>query len=201
MNALRMATFATALMGLAVQARAQLSQKTYSWEYSVGIPVGSFGDFIEETSFRGVAFSYQNPVSDHFSFGFEIGWNVFYEDAGEASYTEGSSTITGDQFRYVNSYPLLLQGQYHFMPEEPFDFYAGLGLGVINHVQAVDLGLYRIQEEAWQFALRPEAGILYKVKPGTSFRFALKYYGSFADGDLESRSFLSLNAGLVFMEF
>lgn len=191
----------TLALGLNTAAQAQLSQKTYSWEYSVGFPMGDFGDFIDATSFRGVAFSYQNPVSDHVSFGFEIGWNVFYQDMGEVSYTEGSATLTGDQFRYVNSYPLLVQGQYHFKPEDTFDFYAGLGIGVIDHVQAVDLGLYRILDEGWQFALRPEAGILFNLKPGTSFRFAAKYYGSFADGDLPSRSFLTLNAGLVFMQF
>jgi len=46
------------------------------------------------------------------------------------------------------------------------------------------MGLWRLEEKAWHFALKPEIGLLYQLNPGTALKITGKYYVGFAAGDL-----------------
>jgi hypothetical protein len=176
-------------------------KKDFSYEYSMGIPVGSLADFINETSFRGFTFAYQNPISDNISFGLEASWNVFNQELPYATYTIGTESITGEQFRYLNSYPILLGAQYHYRPTTEVDLALGLGMGIAGQYQAVDMGQYRISESSWQFLMRPELIANYEIGMDTDFRISAKYYGAFSNNTLDGRSFVAINVGFAFHRF
>ncbi len=188
-------------VALSWNASAQLSKRSYSWDWSIGHPIGALSDFIDATSVRGFSFAYQAPLTDNQSIGIELGWNVFYQEFDYVSYTDGTATISGAQYRYLNSYPVVLAWQYHFQPEENFDFFAGLGTGLIRHRQEVDMGLFALPLDAWQFVIRPEAGVIWNYSDYSALKLGVRYYGSFSDNDLPSRSFVTTNIGLVFTTF
>jgi hypothetical protein len=180
---------------------AQLSKRSYSWDWSIGHSVGALNDFIDVNSSRGFSFTYQSPLNDNQSIGIELGWNVFYQKLDYATYTDGTSSISGTQYRYLNSYPVLLSWQYHFSPEDDYDFFVGLGTGLVRLKQEVDMGLFAIQDDAWQFVIRPEAGLIWNYSDYSALKFGVRYYGAFSDNDLPSRSYITTNIGLVFTTF
>ena len=61
-----------------------------------------------------------------------------------------------------------------------------------------DMGLWYVEEEAWHFALKPEAGIMWQIDFNVSFNLSAKYYTGFASGDLETQSYFALGAGFAF---
>lgn len=190
-----------AVLLFAISASAQLEKRSFSWDWSIGHTVGDFGDFINETSLRGFSFTYQSPLNDNQSIGIELGWNVFYQDMDYDTYTLGTASLSGRQYRYVNSYPVLLAWQYHFQPEENYDFYAGLGAGLVRHVQEVNMGLFAIPTRSWQFAIRPEAGAIWNYSDYSALKFGVRYYASFSNNEMPNRSFITTNIGLVFSSF
>jgi outer membrane protein len=77
----------------------------------------------------------------------------------------------------------------------------GIGLGTLYSNRSTDFGLYRITTEAWQFVLRPEAGLIFKTRSEVHPFVGVKYYWAFNSSDLDGQSFISLNVGLVFNPF
>jgi hypothetical protein len=62
------------------------------------------------------------------------------------------------------------------------------------------MGQWRLKEEAWHFALRPEIGILYELGEGSHLKVSGKYYTGFSAGDLDAQSYFALNVGIVIMK-
>ncbi len=54
--------------------------------------------------------------------------------------------------------------------------YLGFDIGTIYSEKTVDTGMYRIKENPWHFALKPEVGLLWKLSYSTMFKVAGKYY-------------------------
>jgi len=175
------------------------AQQTFIISYPISFPMGAHHDYIEKTSFRGFSAEFLQTVKENLSVGLELGWHVFYQKEDEKEYKEGTISITGVQYRYTNAIPILAQVKYMFPSEnKPMNFYGGLGIGTVYVNRSTDFGLYRIENEAWQFSLRPEAGLVFHLKPGTSLFAGVKYYANFNTDDLDGQSFLSANIGFVF---
>lgn len=170
-----------------------------AFEYSVGFGMGDLNSFISKPSFRGFTLEYRKFVQPNMSLGFEAGWNVFYDAKGNDTYTFGNTSINGNQYRYQNEMPILLTANYYLSPGEKFNPFAGFGMGTMYTRRNTDMGVYSIEEQAWHFAIRPEVGFLYQLRPDLSAFVALKYYNGFSAGDLkQTQSYLSLNVGLAF---
>lgn len=174
----------------------------FTMSYPIGFPTGDLGDYISKTSFRGINFEFNRMVKQNMSVGLEVGWNVFYEDAGVVEYKDQTVTITGKQYRYTNSVPILAGVQFHPpTSNKNMEPYVGLGLGTLYSNRSTDFGLYRISNEAWQFAIRPEAGLIFKTSSGVNPFVGAKYYWAFEGGGLDGQSFITLNIGLKFSQF
>jgi hypothetical protein len=188
------------IIGSSLGARAQNGGFTVS--YPIAFPMGNLHDYISKTSFRGISFEFNKKVKPQVTVGLETGWNVFYDNAGEQEYKDQTATITGKQYRYTNSVPILVGAKYH--PEtgnKNIAPYVGAGLGTLYSNRATDFGLYRITNETWQFCIRPEAGLVFKTSSGVNPFVGVKYYWAFNSDDLDAQSFLSLNVGLKFSPY
>jgi outer membrane protein W len=188
-----------AILSLAIlNAPAFAQQKGYtSVQYAFGFASGDMGKYIGKTSFRGILFEYRHHVTPSVQVGADIGWNVFYERKDYDTYTANTVSLTGVQYRYHNEIPMFISGEYFFTKDQPFTPYAGLGIGTIYSERETDMGLFYVNEDAWQFALRPEAGFLYELSDGLAFKLAVKYYNGFKGGDLESQSYFSVSTGFA----
>ena len=170
-----------------------------SLQYSIGFGAGDLKNFISKTSFRGITFDWRKNVNPNVGVGLELGWNVFYEAKSSDTYTQGNVSLSGKQYRYQNAFPMLVSADYFFKPNEKFNPFIGLGMGTLFSLRNTDMSIYTIEEEAWHFALRPEAGFLYQLSDETSAFVAIKFYNGFGAGDLkQTQSYFSLNVGLAF---
>lgn len=194
------------LIAIAVLALALFAQSAYgqqpgylSFQYAMGFGAGDLGEYISAPSFRGALLEYRQPVNDNLLVGMDLGWNVFYEKMDYATYTVGTESLSGVQYRYQNEIPILVSADYLLSTENAFKPYVGLGIGTMYTERSTDMNLYRMEQNPWHFAVKPEVGFLYELSFSTSFKFGAKYYYGFKAGNLdEPQGYISLSAGLAF---
>ena len=176
------------------------AQKDYiSINYAVSFGNGDLGDYISQTSFRGFLFEYKTSVSPTVFVGLDAAWNLFYEKKDYATYTKETLSVSGVQFRYSRNVPLLVSGEYLFRPDEAFRPYINFGLGTMYTKRTLDMGVYRLTEESWQFTLKPEVGFIYELNHKGGLKFGAKYYQAFEAGGMDAQSYFSLSFGYLFM--
>ena len=183
---------------LSVIALSASGQSLTAIQYSVGFGTGDLGDFVSPASFRGFTIDYRKLVQPNIGVGFDIGWNVFYEERGYDTYTQGTVSYSGKQYRYNNQFPMLVAADYYLKPGEQINPFAGLGIGTMYSLRNTDMGQYTFEQDAWNFALRPEVGVLFEANPNMSLALTAKYYYGFEAGDLPAQSYFALNVGFVF---
>ena len=131
------------------------------------------------------------------SVGLETGYNLFYDKMDYATYTKGTISVSGVQYRYTHAVPALATFDYYLKPDTQFNPFAGLGVGTLYSYRDLDMGLYTQESDVWQFALRPQVGVLITT-PAMDLIVAAKYFSGFKANDVEGQSYFTLNVGLVF---
>lgn len=170
----------------------------FSAQYDISFGSGDLGDYISAPSFRGFSAQYRKAVTDNLLVGIDAAWNVFYEKKDYDTYTAGTETLSGVQYRYQNEVPILISADYLFVTDKALKPYIGLGIGTMYTEKTLDMGVWRWEENPWHFALKPELGLLYEISPATSFKFAAKYYNGFSAGDLETQGYFTISTGFAF---
>lgn len=168
-----------------------------SIQYDMSFATGDMGSYISAGSFRGASAQYRYAVTDNVLVGIDAAWNVFYERKDKDSYTSGTQTLTGVQYRYQNQVPLLVAADYVFMADKDFQPYLGLGIGTMYSERNTQMGIWVFEENPWQFALKPEVGFLYNISYGTALKLGFKYYTGIG-GDLGTQSYLTIGLGFAF---
>lgn len=168
-----------------------------SVQYDMSFGTGDLGSYISPWSFRGASAQYRYAVTHNILVGMDAAWNVFYEKKNYDTYTSGTQSLSGIQYRYQNEVPLLAAIDYVFMPEKNFQPYIGLGIGTIYSERVTWMGVWSVEQNPWQFALKPEIGMMYKVSYGTALKLGLKYYTGFKAGDLETQNYFTISVGFA----
>jgi len=176
------------------------AQQYTSLQYTIAVPVNDLKAYIEKTSFRGFTFEYQTKVNSAIAVGVAVGYNLFYERKAYDTYNDGTASLSGIQYRYTNSIPIHVNGMYFLRKENQFNPFVGFGIGTTYTLRDTDMGLYRWEEDTWNFSLRPEAGFIYKFSDNTGLKFALRYNAAFKTSELEDQSFFSISTGVVFIK-
>jgi len=93
-------------------------------------------------SWRGINIEGQWMISPNISTGYNLGWNVFNEKlTGE--FTQDTKTLSGTQLRYLNSFPMMVEGRYHIgelgTTTTP---YFGFGVGTIYSEKRTEMGVF-----------------------------------------------------------
>lgn len=186
---MKKAIFATAvalLIGFGANAQIRLGAGAMT-----GMPMGDWAEFQGFGIGGGISGEYM--VTDNIGAGLSAGFMSF---AGEDVDLGLFGTIEGNPITMI---PIHLQGNYHFMPGEAFNFYGGLGLGMNFVSQTVSfldpLSGNTIEETASdsEFAIVPRVGINYMF--GDAFGLDLNT-GYAIVGDL---SYLPINLGIVYV--
>jgi outer membrane protein len=169
----------------------------FAMEYSMGFATGNLHDYINQASFRGFTMDYRKLAQPNIGIGFDLSWNAFYEKMPYDTYTKGTVSLSGKQYRYSNHFPMLLAADYFLKPDQELNPFVGLGIGTMYTLRNTDMNLYTLEQDAWQFSLRPELGIIIEPTPGVGFMLCGKYYYGFKGGDLDAQGFFTINVGLV----
>ena len=168
-----------------------------SIQYDMSFATGDMGTYISAGSFRGASAQYRYAVSHSILVGIDAGWNVFYEKKDYDSYTSGTQTLTGVQYRYQNQVPLLVAADYVILPDKDFQPYIGLGIGTMYTERSTQMGIWYVEENPWQFALKPEAGLMYNMATGSALKLGFKYYAGMG-GDLGTQGYFTISLGFAF---
>lgn len=185
------------VMILASNANAQ-SLTTVS--YSMGIGTGNLGEYTPQFSGRGMTLDFREMVQSNIGVGFSLGWNVFYDELPYDTYTIDNRSLSGRQYRTVNAAPLMVAADYYFNPGNDFNPFLGIGVGGIYYQRDTDMGIYRLNQNAFTFGFVPQAGFHYSLNSSSALSFAVKYNLGLAGGDFDnSQSYLSLNIGFLFL--
>lgn len=149
-----------------------------SWgifNYEISVPTGDTGNFIDQTSFRGIGFEGRWFTARNMSAGYSFDWNVLHEKTGDAI-TFNGVTLSGTQDRTINTFPILVTGHYYMGPENRF--FAGMGAGFYYEEQRFDIGVFSFDSEMWHLGLAPEVGMSYEIDYDVRAVMALRYnYG------------------------
>jgi outer membrane protein len=170
----------------------------WSFQYATGFGSGDLAEYIGKPSFRGGLIEYRKAIKDNVLVGADIGWNVFYEKKDADTYTSGTEAISGVQYRTQNHLPILVSAEYFLSTDNALKPYVGLGIGTMYSERLTDMGQWRLKNNPWSFALKPEVGFLYEMSFSTSFKLAAKYYNGFKTGQLDNQGYFSISAGLAF---
>lgn len=170
----------------------------FAIQYDMGFGTGDLGDFISKPSFRGASAQYKFAVKENILVGVEAAWNIFYEKKDYETYTLGTQSLSGIQYRYQNEVPILVVADYLFSTDKKLSPYIGLGVGTMYTERSVDINLYRFEISPWQFLLKPELGAMYGISDKTSLKLDAKYYYGFKTEDLDSQGYITVSVGFAF---
>jgi outer membrane protein len=176
------------------------AQSFTSIQYTVGVPFGGLKDHVSNTSWRGATIEFHREVAPSVSVGVNFGYSVFYERMPYASYSQGSATLSGVQYRYDNVFPMLVNAHYTFGTGTVIPF-IGFGMGTVYDLRNTDMGLYTIESKNWHFLMTPEAGFIFDVAPDMSLKINAKYDNAFKIKDADGFGNLNINVGIVFNSF
>ncbi len=195
---------AICLFGLSPFLKAQM----LNLNYQISLPMNQVKDFTDNASFRGFDLEYHHFLREHFSVGAVIGWNVYYQDkkhtSGNFTFSGNDNiyTITGNQYRYINTVPMLAVGRYYFTDNttavRPF---FGVGIGSSWTEKHLEVGQFSSTISRWQFAVAPELGMYIPVNDQFGFNAGVRYnYATkAANGRIPEIQSFTFNIGVIFM--
>lgn len=158
-------------------AGASYTQSLYTMNYTMSFGVGETAKFIGSPSFRGITFEGRGFVTDNVSLGGLFTWSTFYEKLANESYTSGTTTLTGTQYRYINAFPILFQAHYYIGTDSYAPrVYLGGGVGTYKMVQRLNVGVWSLEDNYWHFGFSPEVGVIYPVSMSTHFNISARYH-------------------------
>jgi len=171
-----------------------------SLSYNTAAPTGQTQDYISQFSWRGLSFEARTFFDTNISAVVFFGWNVFYEKLRGDFQATDSRTISGTQLRYINAFPMLVEGHYYLGEDFEVRPYFGMGVGTNRTVQRTEMGLFAINNNNWHFALAPSAGFLIPTgNYDTAIHLALRYHYAFKTKDSIDHSWLGINLGIAWM--
>jgi opacity protein-like surface antigen len=134
-----------AALTLLVVSGAEAKAQEWFWgmEYMVGIPTSDTKGFTNDFSWRNFGIEGRYSMTNNVSLGLFFGWNVFTEQTDSVISFEGID-VSGDQFRYVNSFPIMATAHYYLGRPGGIRPYAGVGLGTYYIENRLDIGLSSI---------------------------------------------------------
>ncbi len=171
----------------------------FGMSYQVSVPVGETSDFISQVSGRGFGIDYKGFISPEVALGGTVAWNVFYEAVPSATYEteDGNGAISGQQWRYINSFPFLFTADYFIGDYGMTRMFVGGGIGAYRMYQRTDMGIYTTEPREWMFGIAPEAGVIVPMNRDALFMATLRFNYAFESGSIQNTSYLGINLGFA----
>jgi len=171
----------------------------FTLSYSTGMTLGKTADYIDNYSWRGMGIEGRYFIEKDLSLGFYVAWNVFNQSLINYNQEFENGVLYGNQYRYINAYPILMMAHYHFLPNSAVRPYLGAGLGVYSMNRRTEMGLYYSETKSWHFGVQPEAGLWFDVAPYVNLIIAAKYNYAVKTNKSDAYSFLNFNIGMTFV--
>jgi hypothetical protein len=186
-------------------ANAQDAMSILSW--NIAFPSGNTKDFAQDNeSFRGIAFQFRKFVQPNFSFGLYAAWQVLNGetvDTFEVQNEEFNGAVTGKQWRYINSFPIM--ANVHFYSGRPggTQLFFGLNAGGMIIEERLEINVLSLKTTKWHWGFAPEAGVNLPLGYNAGLAVSAVYNYAFSAGrtlvgDSSSHTYLAINVGVSF---
>ena len=176
--------------------------------WNISFPFEQTKEFSQDSeSFLGATLEYRMFAHPNVSIGVYGGWHVFNGKTTRTIHVESegdealNADITGTQFRYINSFPIMLNLNVYIGNPGGTQAYLGLGAGTMIIEEKVELGVVAAKQTRWHLALAPEVG--FKVPLGYNYSglASVKYHYAFPakglTGEKYAHSYVSINIGFA----
>ena len=177
-----------ALLLATVLAQPVSAQRAGQWmwnaKYSTVLGMGTTADYAGGFSWRGATFDVERAQSDNLTIGLTFGWHVLDEKESGTQVFDGGA-ITGTAFRYVNSAPILLTGNYFLGDRGSVRPYLGVGAGTYWIENRTEAGVFAVEDSNWHLGLMGEAGLAIPRPGGTSLTLSARYNWGLETNDIE----------------
>jgi len=194
----RLAVLLTAVLLVGAAGAAQAQTWFWGLTYGMSVPSGDTKDFVSKTSWRNVSLEGRRvDLMGKKSVGLSFAWNVFNESGVKTSQLPGvPGAVTGDQYRYINTFPMLANADYYFGQQGGTRPFVGVNLGVYYTEYRLEIGLAAVEDNAWLFGGAPEVGIIFPTGMTKAFLLA-RYNITTKSGDIPSQQYFQLSIGLA----
>ena len=174
------------------------AQNHIKLDYDLSYTFGNTNDFISAVSTRGGTFAFGHHLTDQFSLGLKVGIHSFAETFEKDIFFDDNASIYGMQRRYINSFPVLLTGQYNLTYDTKAVPYIELGAGPYYFEMRRELGLYTFRNEyTWNFGFQPEVGLLIEINEALRLNVSATYHQLLENESIESQSYFNFGAGIM----
>jgi len=171
-------------------------QSWYALTYQPAQPLSNTQDFTNTFAWRGIGLDYRAQVKPNFALGLSFAWQVFDEQTDEVVSAFGVD-LSGDQFRYVNSFPMLANATYYFGSPGRLRPFLGANVGAYVMQHRLDVGLYTIEETNVHFGFGPEAGLAIPIRPALAAVLNTRFNYALSAGSVDDQSYVSFGLGLA----
>jgi outer membrane protein W len=172
------------------------AQSWWAVTYAPSVPLSNTKTFADNASWRGINVEYKKAIKENVTAGLSFGWHVFDEQTDEVVSAFGVD-ISGDQFRYVNSFPMLLNVSYFLGKTGGIRPFIGADAGVYIMEHRLDVGLYTIHETNAHIGFAPEAGFAIPVRPNMSLLVTGRYNYALSAGNVDDQQYLNFGVGFA----
>jgi hypothetical protein len=187
---------ALALLLTVTGARGQSALTSLTWDPS--FPAGRTEDFIGKATWRSFGMDVRGFLTPRFTAGVSFDWRLFNEITDKIIEIEDGH-VSGTQTRRLYAIPALLTSHYYFRSFKDYPNYipyVGGGAGAYWIEEKLEIGVYTLQEKAWNFGLCVELGTLFQFSYGYAL-LRFKYHYAFESEDVAAVSWWSVGIGIV----
>ncbi len=181
-----------------------IAQESTIWEleWNISFPMGGMKDFFNENSLRGIEFGGTYSFETNVTVGGTMTYAAFFSKSDFITVEWDNKALSAVQMRDLYSYAFMAEGGYAYKSNSPVTPYFKLGIGAYGTEQYTTIGLLYLNEDNWDFGMRPEVGFYYVpeffsmgVMANIKYNWIPSYQGS---GLLDQVSYLTLGLGIVF---
>ena len=148
------------LLIVSIAAHAQRGSLRLNINYTVASPVGSFKDYVDESSWRGWTVNLLYGINEKISVGLGLGFHDFYQKFPRALYSlQEGGDISAVLSNSLQTIPVMAAVQYNFLPSARVQPYVGAGIGGNFIMYNQYIGEFSNSRSDFGFAVRPEAGV------------------------------------------
>jgi outer membrane protein W len=170
-----------------------------NWE--IAGPIGSFDDYIDNTSLRGGSIEFRSFISDNVSLGLSFSWNRFEQTFDLVTAPINNGTASGPVFRYADMFGVRGLAHY-YLTQGQLQPYLGFGIGGAWNYSYQQVSDVADSQENFNFIVDPEVGLLYWLAKGgttAALNLAFRYtYTTATVGREEDAQTLSGIVGFAF---
>jgi len=175
------------------------SRSWWGLSFQPAVPLSNTKEFTDNFAWRGVGVDFKKQIKPNVAVGLSFGWQVFEEQTDQVVSAFGLD-ISGDQFRYVNSWPILANVSYYFGKEGHARPYISGNVGTYIMEQQLEIGLYALSETNWHFGFAPEAGVAFPLHSNVSAFVNGRYNYALSAGSVDDQSYLSFSLGVAWAQ-